>query len=78
MKIGVGFTNRDGSLSLRLDAVPVNGKLQVRDSQPFGENGWDWRPDARPELGGEAAPRPAFPRVNPPLSSTPSPDRGAK
>ncbi len=30
-KVGVAFTNRDGSLTLRLDAVPVSGKLQVRE-----------------------------------------------
>ena len=30
-KIGVGFTNKDGSLNLRLDAIPVNGQLQVRE-----------------------------------------------
>src|SRR5262249_4592303 len=33
-KIGVGFANRDGSISLRLDAVPVNGTMQVRDYEP--------------------------------------------
>lgn len=31
VRLGVGFVNRDGSLTLRLDAVPVNGTLQVRD-----------------------------------------------
>jgi hypothetical protein len=30
-KIGVAFVNKDGSLSVRLDAVPVNGMLQIRD-----------------------------------------------
>ncbi len=30
-KIGVAFVNKDGSLSVRLDAVPVNGTLQIRD-----------------------------------------------
>ncbi len=30
-RVGVGFVNRDGSLNLRLDAMPVNGTLQVRD-----------------------------------------------
>jgi hypothetical protein len=33
-KIGVGFTNRDGSISLRLDAVPVSGTMQIRDYEP--------------------------------------------
>ncbi len=31
LRIGAAFTNRDGSLTLRLDALPVNGTLQVRD-----------------------------------------------
>ena len=30
-KIGTAFENRDGSLNIFLDALPVNGKLQVRD-----------------------------------------------
>ena len=33
-KIGIGFTNRDGSLNLRLDAVPVSGTMQVREYEP--------------------------------------------
>jgi hypothetical protein len=35
VRIGAGFTNRDGSLNLRLDAIPVNGMLQVREWEPF-------------------------------------------
>ena len=30
-RVGVGFVNRDGSLNLHLDAIPINGKLQVRE-----------------------------------------------
>ncbi len=30
-RIGAGWINRDGSLTLKLDALPVNGTLQVRD-----------------------------------------------
>lgn len=30
-RIGAGWVNRDGSISIRLDALPVNGTLQVRD-----------------------------------------------
>jgi hypothetical protein len=41
IRIGVGFTNRDGSLNLKLDALPVSGTLQVRDWEPS-----DRRPDA--------------------------------
>ena len=34
VRVGAAFVNRDGSLNVRLDAVPVNGKLQIRDYQP--------------------------------------------
>jgi predicted methyltransferase len=30
-RVGVGFVNADGSINLKLDAVPVNGTLQVRE-----------------------------------------------
>jgi len=43
--IGAGWVNRDGSYNLLLDALPVNGKLQVRDWEPREE-----RP--RPSNGG--------------------------
>jgi hypothetical protein len=53
VRVGVGFTNRDGSLNLRLDAIPVNGTLQVREwSDPI-----DRKPDAG-EARGEAPFRP--------------------
>jgi hypothetical protein len=42
VRIGVGFTNRDGSLNLRLDAIPVNGSLQVRE---WSDPPSDRRPD---------------------------------
>jgi hypothetical protein len=32
--VGAAFVNRDGSLNVRLDAMPVNGELQIRDYQP--------------------------------------------
>src|SRR5689334_6639471 len=30
-RIGVAFTNRDGSFNVHLDAVPINGQLHIRD-----------------------------------------------
>lgn len=33
LRIGTAFPNRDGSLTIRLDAMPLSGQLQVRD--PF-------------------------------------------
>ncbi len=39
-RIGGAWNNKDGSITLRLDALPVSGILQVRD------------PEERRELGG--------------------------
>jgi hypothetical protein len=33
-QIGVVFTNRDGSMTVKLDALPVNGELVIKDPQP--------------------------------------------
>ena len=30
-RVGVAFVNKDGSYSVVLDAVPINGKLHIRD-----------------------------------------------
>ncbi len=38
LKVGAAFPNRDGSLSVLLDAVPTNGQLQIRDPKPFEGN----------------------------------------
>ena len=32
-KIGVGFVNRDNSINVVLDALPINGRFQIRDRQ---------------------------------------------
>jgi hypothetical protein len=34
LRVGSAFENRDGSTSVVLDAVPIGGKLQIRDYQP--------------------------------------------
>ena len=34
MEVGSAWTNSDGSLTLKLDAVPVAGKLIVRKREP--------------------------------------------
>jgi hypothetical protein len=50
-RVGVGFVNRDGSITIKLDAIPVNGTLQVRE--------WESREDwaRRPGDGdGDGAP----------------------
>lgn len=33
-RIGVAFTNKDGSINVRLDALPVSGEMQIRDYEP--------------------------------------------
>jgi hypothetical protein len=39
VRIGVAFENRDGSWNIMLDALPVTGKLQVRDFPASKEDG---------------------------------------
>lgn len=36
LRIGTAFINRDQSLNVRLDAVPVNGQLHIREAPPPG------------------------------------------
>ncbi len=33
-KIGVAFVNKDGSLNVKLNAIPVDGQIQIRDPKP--------------------------------------------
>jgi hypothetical protein len=35
VRVGVAFVNRDQSLNIRLNALPVNGLLHVRDPHPL-------------------------------------------
>ena len=49
-RVGVGFVNRDGSLTLRLDAIPLGGTLQVREWQDPLERRPDGPDSARPRL----------------------------
>jgi hypothetical protein len=34
VKIGACFPNRDGSLNVFLDALPINGRMQIRMRKP--------------------------------------------
>lgn len=36
-RIGTGFVNRDASLDIVLEALPVSGRLHVRDLEPRDE-----------------------------------------
>ena len=33
-RLGVGFVNADGSIDVKLDVLPENGALQLRDAEP--------------------------------------------
>jgi hypothetical protein len=54
MKLGVAFPNRDGSIAVYLDALPVGtNKLQIREER-------EWTPRAASNGNGFAAAAPAF------------------
>lgn len=36
-KVGVAFVNRDGSLNCKLDSLPIDGELHIRDFTPKEE-----------------------------------------
>lgn len=38
-RVGVAFVNNDGSINVKLEAVPVNGEIQIRDYVPRDEIG---------------------------------------
>ena len=48
-RIGVAYVNKDGSLNIKLDAVPVNGTMHVRDWSPR-----DDVPEARNRMNGSS------------------------
>lgn len=37
VKLGIGFVNQDGSINLKLDGLPTNNSLQVRDYESAEE-----------------------------------------
>lgn len=45
-RCGVAFVNSDGSINVKLEALPVSGELQLRDYVPRDE-----RPDTTPVQG---------------------------
>jgi hypothetical protein len=38
VKIGAGWENRDGSLKVILNALPVSGEILIRDPRPYDES----------------------------------------
>jgi hypothetical protein len=65
VRIGVGFVNKDGSWNLHLDAVPTNGKIQVREWEPYDR-------DRRGDSPGQGAQDGATPRPRPRPQAAPS------
>ena len=37
MRVGIGWENKDGSINVRLDALPSTFQLHIRDWQPAAE-----------------------------------------
>ena len=40
-RVGVAFVNVDGSINVKLDAMPTNGQLHIRESKSFEERQQD-------------------------------------
>ncbi len=38
-RVGIGFVNADQSITIRLEAFPVSGMLQIRSDEPREEGG---------------------------------------
>ena len=38
-RIGIAFINKDGSINVKLEAMPVTGQLQLRDWEPRDDAG---------------------------------------
>jgi len=57
-RVGTGFVNKDGSITLKLDCVPISGTLQVREWEPYERRAdavdAGSRPRQRPQPGGES------------------------
>jgi hypothetical protein len=48
VRVGSAYRNRDGSVSVTLDAVPTNGTLQIREQRAFEPVS---EPEAVPDAG---------------------------
>lgn len=48
LEIGVGSTNRDGSISAKLDCLPVSGSIHIREVEPRGGDGPRRAPNNQP------------------------------
>jgi hypothetical protein len=53
-RVGSAFVNRDGSINVYLEALPLQGKVQLREEQPKDREGQRGPPGAHgPGEGGE-------------------------
>jgi hypothetical protein len=52
LEIGVGSQNRDGSLSVKLDALPFNGMMQIREHEPRKSESTRPSGDQQPPVNG--------------------------
>ena len=51
-RIGTAFVNRDSSINVYLDAVPIGGKLHIRDVERFrSTSGPDWSGHPESDFG---------------------------
>ncbi len=56
-KIGMAFTNRDGSIAIYLDALPIGtNKLQIREQKDDVRSGAGGPPNGAGKKGEEARP----------------------
>lgn len=46
-RCGAAFENKDGSVNVFLDALPVSGKLQIREAEDGNSTGEDRRDERR-------------------------------
>ena len=55
-RVGIGFVNRDGSINVLLDSIPLQGKIQLRDDTDArdGAQTWSRRPRPPPPPLGDA------------------------
>jgi hypothetical protein len=57
VRAGAAFVNKDGSLNVSLDVLPIDGRLHVREAGERSERKDAGKPPApdRTELGGEVS-----------------------
>jgi hypothetical protein len=55
-RCGAAFKNRDGSLTLLLDTIPLSGKLQVREPKPREDRPPQSRDDSPPPIDDDEIP----------------------